>query len=123
MTKPRDPYEVLGVPHEATHAEITTAYRVLLRRLHPDTRDQPADPARLAEVLAAYAVLRDPERRASYDADHARDDAGRDAGDEAGRGGHPAPPAAEPRPVRVRTGPRARRRPDIWVGPVRRHRS
>ena len=65
-----DPYLVLGVPPTATQAEITHAYRTHLRAHHPDTRHTP--PSRTADdnlrqVLAAYALLRDPARRADYD--------------------------------------------------------
>jgi curved DNA-binding protein CbpA len=48
-----------------------------VRALHPDTRAtqqsalQPAD-EQLQRVLAAYALLRDPERRARYDRETAR---------------------------------------------------
>lgn len=69
------PYTVLGVSRSATAAEITRAYRNLLRAYHPDTREraQPADgdpDAALREVLAAYDVLRDPHQRAAYDRLH-----------------------------------------------------
>lgn len=74
MSQPRrDYYAVLGVAPSATPAEISHAYRELLRRHHPDTRggDDPmvgtgAD-AELQRVIAAYAVLRDPDSRADYD--------------------------------------------------------
>ena len=72
MTKRPDLYAILGVPPSATQAEISHAYRALLRRHHPDTRAP--DDARQAEsdtalqqVLAAYTVLHDPARRADYD--------------------------------------------------------
>jgi DnaJ-domain-containing protein 1 len=106
---PPDPYDVLGVPREATPAEIASAYRALVRRLHPDTQDRPADPARLAEVLAAYALLRDPPRRAAYDEAHPV------------RATPPAAPRPTPIPVHVRPA-RPRREPDIRVGPVHYHR-
>ena len=65
-----DPYLVLGVSPTATQAEITHAYRTRLRAHHPDTRHtlspQAADD-NLRQLLAAYAVLRDPARRADYD--------------------------------------------------------
>ncbi len=66
----RDLYEVLGVVPTASPAEITSAYRRRVRDLHPDSRDGDAttDAAGLADVFAAYHVLRDPEQRASYDA-------------------------------------------------------
>src|ERR1700749_3416580 len=65
-----DPYLVLGVAPTAPQAEITHAYRTHLRAHHPDTR--PARSAHTADehlrqVLAAYALLRDPARRADYD--------------------------------------------------------
>jgi curved DNA-binding protein CbpA len=65
----RDHYAVLGVPPSASDRQITTAYRRLVRSLHPDTR--PADPAAadaLSDVLAAYDTLHDAGRRAAYDA-------------------------------------------------------
>ena len=67
-----DPYTVLGVSASATPAEITHAYRQKLRAQHPDTRTTPAGAAppadeQLQRVLAAYAILRDPARRAAYD--------------------------------------------------------
>jgi curved DNA-binding protein CbpA len=66
-----DPYAVLGLKPTATSDEITRAYRSQVRALHPDTRATPqAIPhvdEQLRRVLAAYALLRDPERRARYD--------------------------------------------------------
>src|SRR5687768_13293105 len=58
-----DPYAELGVSRDATSAEITHAFRQLLRLLHPDTR--PVDgttsaedsASRLQRVIAAYAAL------------------------------------------------------------------
>jgi len=65
-----NPYLVLGVSPTATQAEITHAYRTRLRAHHPDTRHPPASKTAdddLRQVLAAYALLRDPARRAGYD--------------------------------------------------------
>jgi curved DNA-binding protein CbpA len=65
-----DPYLVLGVSPTATQAEITHAYRTRLRAHHPDTRHTPHSQTAdddLRQVLAAYAQLRDPARRADYD--------------------------------------------------------
>ena len=64
-----DPYAVLGLPPTATQDQITNAYRRQVRTLHPDVRttSQPARPPsdeQLRRVLAAYSLLRDPERRA-----------------------------------------------------------
>ena len=74
MTTPRpDLYAILGVPPTATQAQISRAYRALLRRHHPDTRasadesDRALSDAILQQVIAAYSVLHDPVRRAQYD--------------------------------------------------------
>ncbi|WP_344779807.1 J domain-containing protein [Microbacterium kribbense] len=72
-TEHPDPYMVLGVPRTATSADITRAYRALLRATHPDTRDPTAsaDPGpALAQALDAYALLHDPDRRTAYDHQH-----------------------------------------------------
>lgn len=77
MTETRpDPYNTLGVTRTATTGEITHAYRTQLRANHPDTRPtRPADPDpgaddRLRHIIAAYALLRDADRRAAYDHTH-----------------------------------------------------
>jgi curved DNA-binding protein CbpA len=65
-----DPYLVLGVSPTATQAAITHAYRSRLRAQHPDTRQTPSSHTadeHLRQLLAAYALLRDPTRRADYD--------------------------------------------------------
>ncbi|GFG72841.1 J domain-containing protein [Mycobacterium botniense] len=65
-----DPYAVLGVAPTATQAEITRAYRRQLRAHHPDSRPSASNSGadeRLRQILAAYALLRDPRRRAEYD--------------------------------------------------------
>jgi curved DNA-binding protein CbpA len=52
-----DPYEVLGIARTATLDEIHAAYRQLARHFHPDVGG--TDPARMAEVNAAWNILRD----------------------------------------------------------------
>jgi len=63
----RDYYDVLGVSPDAGAAEIKRAYRQLARRYHPDISGDDRGGAFL-EVSRAYEVLRDPDRRRSYDA-------------------------------------------------------
>jgi curved DNA-binding protein CbpA len=69
---------VLGLPPTATPDEIRRAYRRQVRAHHPDTgttpQSMPLADEQLRRVLAAYALLRDPERRARYDRAAAGDD-------------------------------------------------
>ncbi len=82
MSTEPDPYKVLGVDHAADPDIVAAAYRALARLHHPDvSRDEDAE-TRMAGINAAWSVLRDPERRASYDREHSIADglgAGRDA--------------------------------------------
>ena len=64
----KDYYATLGVASTATQKEVTTAYRGLARKLHPDANpDDPAAEERFKEVSAAYDVIGDPDRRGEYD--------------------------------------------------------
>jgi len=66
-------YGVLGVPPEAPQALIDRAYRTLVRRYHPDSRDASdagqasSDDLSLRHVMAAYRVIGNPDRRTDYD--------------------------------------------------------
>lgn len=68
-------YDVLGVAPSASVEEIRQAYLRLARRHHPDRQAEApvADRAdaerRMREINAAWRELRDPRRRARYDAD------------------------------------------------------
>jgi curved DNA-binding protein CbpA len=107
-----DHYAVLDVPSTASVDEITRAYHRLVRRLHPDARPDDAEPEHLRAVLAAYAVLRDPARRAAYDRRRRSPTPTR----------APSPPPTPPR--RTWTPPPqpfVRQQPMIRVGPVRYH--
>jgi curved DNA-binding protein CbpA len=96
-----DLYAILGLASDASQAQIGHAYRRLVCTHHPDIHPDP-DSAALAAAVAAYAILRDPARRAAYDRRRRSD-----------RDQHPAPPPPVPR--------RHRRVPDIRAGPVRWH--
>ncbi len=68
MVDQRDYYEVLGVERRATSAEITSAYRKLAIRFHPDKNPGNADAAtRFKEAARAFEVLSDADLRGRYD--------------------------------------------------------
>jgi DnaJ-class molecular chaperone len=91
MGKTPDYYATLHVPHDATPQEISRAYRALMRSHHPDmdvswavvgqegTQNGAQEAGasggaqqredELLRIMQAFAVLRDPARRAAYDRD------------------------------------------------------
>jgi curved DNA-binding protein len=64
----KDYYQIMGVGRNASADEIKRAYRKLARKYHPDVSKEKDAEARFKEVGEAYEVLRDPEKRAAYDA-------------------------------------------------------
>ncbi len=65
----RDPYEVLGVPRNASAAAIKSAFRKLAKKHHPDAnKNDPKAAARFAEVNTANEILGDADKRKQFDA-------------------------------------------------------
>jgi len=60
-------YKVLQVDPDAEPEVIEAAYRRLAKKYHPDIAGSSDGGARMKEITAAYAVLRDPLQRAAYD--------------------------------------------------------
>lgn len=64
-----DLYEVLGVEHGSSEAQIRAAYRDAARRSHPDgTGGRGRDHARFTSIVDAWAILGNQRARAEYDA-------------------------------------------------------
>jgi len=71
VTEERDPYQVLGVSPDASDDEIRRAYHARARHLHPDVVGE-AGLDDMRELNQAWSVLKDADRRDSYDAAHGR---------------------------------------------------
>lgn len=56
------PFDVLGLPLDATKEDVKRAFRVLAKQLHPDVAG-PGHEDRLASVFKAYEFLQDDARR------------------------------------------------------------
>lgn len=59
------PYEILGVPKDATADEVKAAFRREASKAHPDREGGSGE--RMAAVNEAYAVLADASRRKHFD--------------------------------------------------------
>ncbi len=64
----RDYYEVLGLGRDASEEDVKKAYRKLALQYHPDRNPGNKDAeAKFKEATEAYEVLKDAEKRPSYD--------------------------------------------------------
>ncbi|MCD6596010.1 molecular chaperone DnaJ [bacterium] len=63
-----DPYEILGVPKDASIDEIKSAYRKLAMKYHPDRNpDDPNAEEKFKRLSEAYEILSNPKKRDIYD--------------------------------------------------------
>lgn len=64
----KDPYTILGVERDATDKAITSAYRKLAKKHHPDVNPGKKDAEdKFKEISQAYELLSDAEKRARFD--------------------------------------------------------
>ncbi len=57
----------MGVSKNASADEIKEAYKNLAKKYHPDVSKEPNAEEKFKEVLEAYHVLSDPQKRANFD--------------------------------------------------------
>jgi len=69
-----DLYSRLGLDRKASTKEITSAYRRLALRVHPDHNKSPNATAEFQELAKAHQILTDPEKRRIYDQTGEADD-------------------------------------------------
>src|SRR3984893_8680578 len=69
MSEKRDCYEILAVAHSDSGDEVKSAYRKAALKWHPDRNPQKKEKAeeKFREATEAYAILSDPQKRATYD--------------------------------------------------------
>ena len=60
-------YDILGVPRDATEAQIKKAFRHKARELHPDVNKAPDAEDQFKQLNEAYDCLSDPNKKRMYD--------------------------------------------------------
>lgn len=69
MRNERTYYDALGLPKDATLAQIKRRYRQLVQKYHPDVAVDKANAHKIfIQITEAYEALSDPARRKAYDA-------------------------------------------------------
>ncbi|HYG48942.1 MAG TPA: DnaJ domain-containing protein [Allosphingosinicella sp.] len=67
MPGPRSLYDVLNVAPEAEPVVLEAAYKALIKKYHPDQAVEAPVSKDAAEINEAFAILKDPAKRADYD--------------------------------------------------------
>ena len=64
-----DYYEILGINVDATDSDVKKAFRILAKKFHPDKNpgDEQTAERKFKEIVNAYQVLIDQNKRCNYD--------------------------------------------------------
>lgn len=60
----KDYYSILGIPPDSSEEDIKKKFRELAKKYHPD---RGGDPEKFKEIMEAYSILSDKEKRKKYD--------------------------------------------------------
>lgn len=67
----KDYYKILEIPFEANALDIKDAYRKQALKWHPDKHPNMDVKSIMQDINEAYAILKDPAKRARYDKEYA----------------------------------------------------
>jgi len=63
----KDYYAILEIDRQSSQDEIKTAYRLLSKKWHPDLNPEKDVTRKMQDINEAYAILKDPVKKARYD--------------------------------------------------------
>ena len=63
----KDPYQILGVPKNASASQIKKAYYGLAKKYHPDTNKNDTAKDKFSDIQVAYEILSDPQKKQQFD--------------------------------------------------------
>ncbi len=63
----KDYYKIMGLTADSTQEKIKRAYHILAHKYHPDVSKERDAEAKFKELVEAYDVLKEPQKRAAYD--------------------------------------------------------
>lgn len=63
----KDYYAILEIDRQSSSDEIKAAYRLLSKKWHPDLNPGRDVTKKMQDINEAYAILKDPDKKARYD--------------------------------------------------------
>jgi len=63
----KNPYDILGIPHASDIELVKNTWKELVKKYHPDVYHGKGAHERIAEINAAYEILKDPEQKRKLD--------------------------------------------------------
>lgn len=63
-------YSILGTVPQATHKEITDAYKTMAKKWHPDKNNGMDTTRQMQAISEAYGILKDKEKRKAYNLEY-----------------------------------------------------